>query len=306
MMREREQVFDLYLHDIHDLPLLSLADEQRLVAQIVEGRNAQQQLVTAEMLAFEQRCRLDQIVAAGQQARDKLIAAHLRLVVRIARQYTSRGILLLDLIQEGNLGLIQAVDHFDPQYGARFATYAVWWIRHAITQAVAEAQHPVRLPDTVRAKVYLLYRARTDLLQRLGREPNEHELAQATNLPLREVCYLLHYLQPTVSLNQPLNEDEAYELADMIPDPAAEIEISTASQAVLAEELEQLLHNLNDDERRVLTLRFGLYHHPLRTRQEVAKLLDISTERVRQLEARALRKLRSSELLDQLHEYIDR
>jgi RNA polymerase primary sigma factor len=305
MLQTREQAFELYLHDIQDLSLLDFEEEQRLVVQLIGGRQAQQQLANQFDVPATERQRLEQMVAAGQQARDALIAAHLRLVIRIARQYTGRGMSLLDLVQEGNMALTQAADHFDPQYGARFATYAVWWIRHAIADAVAESRHPVRLPEDVRAKLYRLYHTRADLVQRLGREPHEPELAQATGFSLRLVRDLLQYLQPVVSLNEPLTDDGEQELADVVPDPVAELQLGAASHAVLTDELEQLLGFLNDEERQVLMLRFGLHGGQLQTRQDVAKQLGISTERVRQLEARALRKLRSSELIDQLREYVD-
>ncbi len=305
MTQTKEQTFELYLHDIHDLPLLDPVDEQQLVARLIAGRDGQRQRASQFDVLMDERQHLEQIIADGQRAREALIAAHLRLVIRIARQYTGRGVSLLDLVQEGNVGLMQAVDPFDPQHGVRFATYAVWWIRHAIAYALAEARHPVRLPDGVRAKLYRLYHARNDLLQQLGREPHEHELAQVTGISLREVRDLAQYHQPVVSLNQPLSDDGDNELADVVPDPVAELQLSAVSQAALAEELEQLLRYLNVEERHVLTLRFGLHGEPLRTRRDVAKQLGISMERVRQLEARALRKLRRTELIDQLREYVD-
>jgi RNA polymerase primary sigma factor len=248
---------------------------------------------------------LEQLVADGQRAREKLITAHLRLVVRIARQYTGRGISLLDSVQEGNIGLLQAVDHFDPAYGVRFATYAVWWVRHAIAHAVAESRHPVRLPEDVRAKLYRLYRARNELLHQHGREPREHELARATGLSLREVQNLAQYERPAISLNQPLMDDSENELVDGVPDPVAELQLSGALQMALAEELEQMLQTLSHEERDVLTVRFGLCGQPMHTRQDTANQLGISTERVRQLEARAMRKLRSSELTERLRDYVD-
>lgn len=300
-----EEAFELYLHDIHDLPLLGQADEQRLVAQMLDGRQAAHRLREQLHLTDDDRKHLEQMIAAGQQARDALVAAHLRLVIRIARQYTSRGVSLLDLIQEGNLGLVQAAEHFDPQYGVRFATYAVWWIRHAVARAIAETGHLVRLPDEVRFKLYQLYHARNELMQRLGREPNEAELGQAVNLPAPEVRLLNQYLQPVLSLNTPLNEEREDEQVDVVPDPAAELQLSEALQHALTEELETLLQYLSEEERRVLALRFGLHGHPLRSRQDVADLLGVTSERVRQIEARALRKLRTPELLQRLQDYID-
>jgi RNA polymerase sigma factor (sigma-70 family) len=292
MWQTREQAFELYLHDIHDLPLLDPTDEQRLVAHLLAGRDAQHRRADQPDLSPDERRHLDQLIAAGQRARDALIAAHLRLVVRIARQYTGHGLSLLDLVQEGNVGLMQAVDHYDPQHGARFATYAVWWIRHAIADAVAEARHPVRLPAAIRARLYRLYRARSELIRALGTTG-------------REVRDLLPYLQPVVSLNQPLTDDSTQELAAAVADPRAELQLDAASQVALAEELKQLLDFLNAEERAVVALRFGLHGGPLRTRQDTAQQLGTSTERVRQLEARAVRKLRSSELIERLRDYID-
>lgn len=304
-MDQRERAFELYLHDLQDLPLLEPSEEQRLVTHLLAGRAAQLQVASGAVPAGEE-ARLAQLIAEGARAREALIAAHLRLVIRIARQYSGRGVSLLDLVQEGNLSLIQAADHFDPQHRARFATYAVWWIRHAIAHAVAEAHHPVRLPDQARAKVYRLYRARTELMPRLGREPYEHELAQATGWTVREVRELLPYLQPAVSLSQPLNDEAEQTLADVIRDPVAELELGTVLQAALAAELEPLLGSLSDEEREVVTLRFGLQGRPLRSPQDVAQQLGSSTERVHRLEARALRKLRSAELSDRLQDYVER
>lgn len=305
MAQTREQAFEFYLHDIHDLPLLDLVDEQQLIAGLCAGKDAAKRLAADALPSMAEQQRLEQLVATGERAREKLIVAHLRLVVRVARQYTGRGISLLDLVQEGNIGLLQAVDHFDPSHGVRFATYAVWWVRHAIAHAVAESRHPLRLPEDVRAKLYRLYRARNELLHQYGRGPREHELGRATGLSLREVQELAQYERPMVSLNQPLMDDGENELADVVPDPVAELQLSAASQAALGTELEQILQTLSDEERNVLTVRYGLRSRLLHTRQDTAKQLGISTERVRQLEARALRKLRSSELVERLRDYID-
>lgn len=305
MTKTVETAFEAYLHDIRDLPLLHPDDEQRLFEQIGAGKEAQARLHDDPELPHANHSHLKQLVIAGEQAREMVIAAHLRLVMRIARQYTSRGVALLDLIQEGNLGLLHAIDHFDPQVGVRFATYATWWIRHAISRAVAELGHPVHLPDDVRTKLYRLYRARMHLLQQLEREPQMAELAQAADIPQRELPELLHYLQPVLSLNAPVGEETETELADMVPDPEAESALSDALQHALATELERLLDQLPLDERRVLTLRFGLYNQAPHKRQDVARLLAMSTERVRQLEARALRRLRTPEFLDQLRAYAD-
>ena len=304
-MTTREETFEFYLHDIHDLPLLTLEDEQQLVARLREGRQAAERLATDSHIEPAERAALEQVVADGEAARDRLIAAHLRLVVRIARQYTGRGVSLLDLIQEGNLALLQAASHFDPAHGARFATYAAWWIRHAIARAVAEDGHPIRLPEDVRLKVYRLYKARTDLLQELEREPRDTELARATGLRLGEVRELSRYLEPVLSLEAPLSEEGDAELVDVVPDPVAELQLSRALQNALGKELEELLQRLTPEERQVLALRFGLDDQPLRSRHEVAQLLHMSSERVQRLEARALRKLRDPELLRQLQHAMD-
>ena len=301
-----EQSFELYLHDLHDLPLLARADEQQLIARLRAGRQAMERLETEPGLAPAERAALMRVVADGDEAREELVAAHLRLVVRIARQYTGRGVSLLDLIQEGNLALLQAAERFDPVYSVRFATYALWWIRHAIARAVAEVGHPIRLPEEVRLKVYRLYRARNELLQQLEREPHDVELAQATGLSIAEVRDLSQYLQPVLSLDAPVGEEADTDLVDVVPDPVAELQLSAALRGVLAEELEQLLQRLTAEEKEVLTLRFGLYDRPLRSRQAVGKELGMAPERVQRLEARALRKLRDPELVRQLEELMDR
>ena len=300
-----DQPFELYLHDIHDLPLLSYDEERRLVALLETAREAGLRLETEAHLSAAERTALQQAVAAGDEARERLVAAHLRLVVRVARQYTSRGVSLLDLIQEGNLALVQAADHFDPGHRVRFATYALWWIRHAIGRAVAEAGQPIHLPEAVRAKLYQLYRARNQLLQQLEREPNELDLAQLTGLAPQEVGELHPLLQPVLSLDAPLNEDSTGELADVVPDPVAELQLSDALQSELAGELKELLHCLTREEREVVALRFGLHNQPMRSRQDVAGILHLSTERVQRLEARALRKLRDPELVRRLREFMD-
>lgn len=298
-----EQSFELYLHDLHDLPLLAPDDEQQLVARLQAGRQAAQRLEPC--LASSERAVLTRVVADGEQARDQLVAAHLRLVVRIARQYTSRGVSLLDLIQEGNVALLQAAEHFDPAYEVRFATYATWWIRHAIAAAVSETGYPIRLPQNARRNVYRLYRARNDLLQRLEREPNEAELAEVTGLPVADVLLLSQYLQPVLSLNTPLGDEDTADLIDIVPDPVAELQLSAALQGAVAEELAHLLQSLTPDEKEVLAHRFGLYGQPLRSRQDVGKILGLSTDHVQHLEARALRKLRDPELVRQLEQAMD-
>jgi RNA polymerase primary sigma factor len=305
MMTTREQAFELYLHDINDLPLLSRDDERRLVERMHEGRQAAEQLVADSNLSAAERERLQQAIDEGQRARDDLIAAHLRLVMRIARQYTSRGISLLDLIQEGNLALLQAAEHYHAEHGVRFATYATWWIRYAIARAIAEIRDPIRLPEDIRLKIYRLYRARNDLLQQLEREPDNAELGKATGLPEAEIRDLRVYLQPVLSLDAPINEEEDEEMIDVVPDPVAELHLSRALRSALVEELEQLLQRLPSEERAVITLRFGLHDQELRSRQEVAELLHTTTERVQRLEARALRKLRDPELLRRLQELLD-
>lgn len=304
-MRSTEQSFELYLHDLHDLPLLTREDEQRLAARLHAGHEAEQRLASEPAPARSERPALARAVADAEQARAELVAAHLRLVVRIARQYTSRGVSLLDLIQEGNLALIQAAAQFDPEHGVRFATYATWWIRHAIARAVADIGRAIRLPDDVRLKVYRLYRARNELTQQLEREPSDSELAQATGLQTHEARALLQYLQPVLSLDAPVREEGDDELIDIVPDPVAEFQLSDILQGVLAGELEALLQHVTPEERKVLTLRFGLGDQTLRSRHEVAARLHITVEQAQRLEARALRKLRDPELLQRLQDLMD-
>ncbi len=301
-----EQSFDLYLHDLHDLPLLAREEEQQLMARLRAGRQARQRLESEPGPDPAERAALARAIADGEQARDELVAAHLRLVVRIARQYTSRGVSLLDLIQEGNLALLQAAEHVDPAYGVRFATYASWWIRHAIARAVAEIANPIRLPEDVRRNVYRVYRARNELLQQLEREPLDADLAQVTDLSIDEVRRLSQYLQPVLSLDASVGEEADSELVDIVPDPVAELQLSAALRSAVAEELEHLLQRLTVEEKEVLALRFGLNGQPLRSRQDVGKVLGLPNDRVQRLEARALRKLRDPELLQLLEAAMDR
>jgi RNA polymerase primary sigma factor len=276
-----------------------------LIARLRAGRQAAQHLEAEPELAAADRAALARAVADGDEARDELIAAHLRLVVRAARQYTSRGVSLLDLIQEGNLALLHAAENFDPAHGVRFATYALWWVRHAIARAVADMRHSIRLPEDARLKVYNLYRARNALLQQLEREPRGVELAEATGLSIAEVNHLSQYLQPVLSLDMPAGEEADNELVDVVPDPEAELQLSTALQSALAAELEHVLQQLTTEEQQVLKLRFGLHNQPLQSRRDVAQSLGMTAEHVQRLEARALRKLRDPELLRRLEEVME-
>jgi RNA polymerase primary sigma factor len=255
----------LYLKEIGSYPLLSVADEIELAKQIENG---------------------------DEQAKKVLAESNLRLVVSIAKRYVGRGLSFLDLIQEGNLGLIKAVDKFDYNKGYKFSTYATWWIRQAITRSIADQSRTIRIPVHMSEVINKTYRVSRSLLQELGREPSEQEIADAMKLPVDKVREILKVSADPISLDTPIGEEDDSHLGDFIKDDSIMGPEEAASYAVLQDQISKLLETLTDREQRVLILRFGLQDGRTRTLEEVGKEFNVTRERIRQIEAKALRKLR--------------
>jgi len=255
----------LYLKEIGTYPLLSVSEEIELAKKIEEG---------------------------DAQAKQMLAESNLRLVVSIAKRYVGRGLSFLDLIQEGNLGLIKAVDKFDYNKGYKFSTYATWWIRQAITRSIADQSRTIRIPVHMSEVINKTYRVSRNLLQELGREPSEQEIADAMKLPIEKVREILKVSADPISLDTPIGEEDDSHLGDFIKDDSIMGPEEAASYAVLQDQIAKLLETLTDREQRVLILRFGLQDGRTRTLEEVGKEFNVTRERIRQIEAKALRKLR--------------
>ena len=268
----------MYLKEIGKIPLLSAEEEIDLAEKMGYG---------------------DEI------AKKKLVEANLRLVVSIAKRYVGRGMLFLDLIQEGNLGLIKAVEKFDYKKGFKFSTYATWWIRQAITRAIADQARTIRIPVHMVETINKLIRVHRQLLQEYGRDPKPEELAKEMDMPEEKIREIMKIAQEPVSLETPIGEEEDSHLGDFIPDEDAPAPAEAAAYSLLKEQLEDVLCTLNEREQKVLKLRFGLEDGRARTLEEVGKEFDVTRERIRQIEAKALRKLRHPSRSKKLKDYLD-
>ena len=268
----------MYLKEIGKVPLLSAEEEIELAKRMELG---------------------------DQEAKKRLAEANLRLVVSIAKRYVGRGMLFLDLIQEGNLGLIKAVEKFDYRKGYKFSTYATWWIRQAITRAIADQARTIRIPVTMVETINKLIRVSRQLLQELGREPTPEEIAAEMNMPVDRVREILKISQEPVSLETPIGEEEDSHLGDFIQDDNVPVPADAAAFTLLKEQLEEVLGTLTEREQKVLTLRFGLEDGRARTLEEVGKEFNVTRERIRQIEAKALRKLRHPSRSRKLKDYLE-
>ena len=261
------------------------------------------------LLKSEEEIELAKAIEAGgpeaEAARQRLINSNLRLVVSIAKKYVGRGLAFLDLIQEGNIGLMKAVDKYDYSKGFKFSTYATWWIRQAITRSIADQARTIRIPVHMVETVNKMTRIRRQLVLELGREPTVEEIGEEMNLPIERVMEIQNMTQSPVSINSPVGEEEDSKLGDFIPDDKTPVPDEAASSSMLKEQLEQVLQTLTEREREVLTLRFGLSDGEPRTLEEVGKYFHVTRERIRQIEAKALRKLRMPSRSKCLREYLD-
>ena len=307
----------MYLKEIGKVPLLS-ADEEIELAQKMEagsvavekipllkerlaetGDEQEKEEIQAEIKALQ----LD--VDRGSDAKKRLAEANLRLVVSIAKRYVGRGMLFLDLIQEGNLGLIKAVEKFDYRKGYKFSTYATWWIRQAITRAIADQARTIRIPVHMVETINKLIRVSRQLLQELGREPTPEGIAEEMKMPVERVREILKISQEPVSLETPIGEEEDSHLGDFIKDDNVPVPADAAAFTLLKEQLEEVLGTLTEREQKVLTLRFGLEDGRARTLEEVGKEFNVTRERIRQIEAKALRKLRHPSRSRKLKDYLE-
>ena len=298
----------MYLKEIGKVPLLTAEQEIDLAKAMEAGIDAEKALAEDEgknKLSAAKRKELDQAIYEGNEAKKRLAEANLRLVVSIAKRYVGRGMLFLDLIQEGNLGLIKAVEKFDFRKGFKFSTYATWWIRQAITRAIADQARTIRIPVHMVETINKLIRVSRQLLQELGREPLPEEVAKEMNLPVERVREILKISQEPVSLETPIGEEEDSHLGDFIQDDNVPVPADAAAFTLLKEQLVEVLDTLTEREQKVLRLRFGLDDGRARTLEEVGKEFNVTRERIRQIEAKALRKLRHPSRSRKLKDYLD-
>ena len=296
----------MYLKEIGKVNLLTPEEELSLAKRMADGEKAKEQLEEiGEEIDEDTKKQIDLLIADGEKAKKSLAEANLRLVVSIAKRYVGRGMLFLDLIQEGNLGLIKAVDKFDYTKGYKFSTYATWWIRQAITRAIADQARTIRIPVHMVETINKLVRVSRQLVQELGREPTPEELAKELNMPVDKVREISKISQEPVSLETPIGEEEDSHLGDFIPDEDAPAPSEAASFVLLKEQLGAVWETLSEREAKVLRLRFGLDDGRARTLEEVGKEFDVTRERIRQIEAKALRKLRHPSRSKKLKDFLD-
>ena len=297
----------MYLKEIGKVPLLAPDEEVELAQKMSAGNLAKEQLEEAEegSLSPEDQAELKKLAKAGDAAKQKLAEANLRLVVSIAKRYVGRGMLFLDLIQEGNLGLIKAVEKFDYTKGYKFSTYATWWIRQAITRAIADQARTIRIPVHMVETINKVIRVSRQLLQELGHDPSPDEIAEEMNMPVEKVREILKIAQEPVSLETPIGEEEDSHLGDFIPDEDASEPAEAASFTLLKEQLVEVLSTLTPREEKVLKLRFGIEDGRTRTLEEVGKEFNVTRERIRQIEAKALRKLRHPSRSKKLKDFLN-
>ena len=298
----------MYLKEIGKVPLLTADQEIDLAKAMEAGLDAEKQLEEDKdknKLSDAKKKELNAIIYEGDEAKKRLAEANLRLVVSIAKRYVGRGMLFLDLIQEGNLGLIKAVEKFDFRKGFKFSTYATWWIRQAITRAIADQARTIRIPVHMVETINKLIRVSRQLLQELGREPLPEEVAKEMNMPVERVREILKISQEPVSLETPIGEEEDSHLGDFIQDDNVPVPADAAAFTLLKEQLVEVLGTLTEREQKVLRLRFGLDDGRARTLEEVGKEFNVTRERIRQIEAKALRKLRHPSRSRKLKDYLD-
>ena len=306
----------MYLKEIGKVPLLSADEEIELAQNMEDGAVATEKINVLkgridgaseeEKAEIKEEIKtLQRDVDKGADAKKRLAEANLRLVVSIAKRYVGRGMLILDLNQEGNLGRIKAVEQVDYKTGYKFSTYATWWIRQAITRAIADQARTIRIPVHMVETINKLIRVSRQLLQELGREPSPEEIAKEMNMPVERVREILKISQEPVSLETPIGEEEDSHLGDFIKDDNVPVPADAAAFTLLKEQLEEVLGTLTEREQKVLTLRFGLEDGRARTLEEVGKEFNVTRERIRQIEAKALRKLRHPSRSRKLKDYLE-
>jgi RNA polymerase primary sigma factor len=305
-----------YLKEIGRVPLLNAALEVEIAQAIEVGNEAAARIAAHELaecgegpadalLAGTDLTRQRRLVRKGQQAKDELIEANLRLVVSIAKRYRNRGLAFLDLIQEGNLGLMRAVDKFDHTKGFKFSTYATWWIRQAITRAIADQARTIRIPVHMVETINKVVWAQRQLLQELGREPTIEEVSQRVEFPIDRIREILRINQDTVSLEQPVGDEDDFNLSDLIEDRGAVVPDDAATRSLLDVAVREALGHLSEREQDVVRLRFGLDDGKIRTLEEVGKEFGVTRERVRQIESKTLAKLRRPDAAHLLRDYLE-
>jgi RNA polymerase primary sigma factor len=301
----------MYLKEIGQVPLLDARQEVRIAARIRRGGEGEELLAelaasgTLDELDPAERARLNRVVRDGDRARDELTRANLRLVVSIAKRYVGRGMVLLDLVQEGNLGLMRAVEKFDHTKGFKFSTYATWWIRQAITRAIADQARTIRIPVHMVEAMNRVKRVQRQMHQDLEREPTVEELAAEVDEPVEKVREILRIALDPLSLDSPVGEEDESNLGDFIEDQNAVAPIDAAARKLLAAAVEDVLHELSEREQEVVRLRFGLDDGRPRTLEEVGRQFGVTRERIRQIEAKTLAKLRHPHRSDRLRDYLE-
>ena len=295
----------LYLRDISAVTLLTAEQEVELARLIEAGKQARRRLEHGVNLPDADRASLEEAAAQGEQARRELTEANLRLVVSVARKYLNRGVPLLDLIQDGNLGLARAVEKYDWRKGYRFSTYAYWWIRQGMTRAIALHGRPIRVPTHVVAAIGDVYKARRDLQQELGHEPTMADIARRLGLPADKVQELLASARQPVSLETPIGHEAGGTLGNLIADRSVRSPHDLVATAMLKRHMRDAMQVLTERERHVLRLRYGLDGGREYSLVEIAEMMRVTSERVRQIESAALAKLRNPKVRNQLREYLD-
>ncbi|MEU7472922.1 RNA polymerase sigma factor [Streptomyces sp. NPDC044984] len=298
-------LFRQYLREIGRIPLLTAAEEVELARRVEAGLFAEEKLRLTPDLDSRLAVDLDRLVVMGRMAKRRLIEANLRLVVSVAKRYVGRGLTMLDLVQEGNLGLIRAVEKFDYARGYKFSTYATWWIRQAMSRALADQARTIRVPVHVVELINRVVRVQRRMLQERGYEPTPEEVAAQLDLPPERVGEVLRLAQEPVSLHAPVGEEEDVALGDLIEDGDAASPVESAAFLLLKEHLEAVLSTLGERERKVVQLRYGLVDGRPRTLEEIGRLFGVTRERIRQIESKTLNKLRDHAFADQLRGYLD-
>ncbi|MEV5318336.1 sigma-70 family RNA polymerase sigma factor [Streptomyces sp. NPDC052687] len=298
-------LFRQYLREIGRIPLLTAAEEVELARRVEAGLFAEEKLLTTPDLDSRLALDLDRLVVMGRMAKRRLIEANLRLVVSVAKRYVGRGLTMLDLVQEGNLGLIRAVEKFDYARGYKFSTYATWWIRQAMSRALADQARTIRVPVHVVELINRVVRVQRRMLQERGCEPTPAEVAAHLDLPPERVSEVLRLAQEPVSLHAPVGEEDDVALGDLIEDGDAASPVESAAFLLLKEHLEAVLSTLGERERKVVQLRYGLVDGRPRTLEEIGRIFGVTRERIRQIESKTLNKLRDHAFAGQLRGYLD-